>query len=269
MAVVEAQPGAPAPKVTMHRRIVANGYGIELLSFEVAQGVHVPGMLAIPDAAGIKPAVLLVSPQPKSQIAAEGGDFDSLAQAGHVVLAISPRGIQESGGAARASVLGDYGVAMRSAVIGKTLIGMRTDDILHAANYLAQRPDVQKNGIAAFGQGALGVPVLHAALLDNRIRKVLVQDMIVSYWLAVDRPLHRNLYDVAIPGVLRRYDLNHILNALGPAAVTVLNPADAYGNPLRLEPLRKQFEVASHVRFENRIRRDPLSAFLKASPQGN
>ena len=111
--------------------------------------------------------------------------------------------------------------------------------------------------------------MLHAALLDKRIRQVIVQDMIASYRLAVDRPLHRNLYDVAIPGVLRRYDLGHILNALGPAAVTVLNPADAYGNPLRLEPLRKQFAAVSHLRFENRSRRDPLSAFLKAAPQGN
>jgi hypothetical protein len=107
------------------------------------------------------------------------------------------------------------------------------------------------------------VPLLHAALLDKRIREVIVQDTIASYRLAVDRPLHRNLYDVAIPGVLRRYDLDHILGVLGPTAVTVLNPVDAYGNPLRLDSLRKQFAAASHVKFDSRNRRDPLSSFLK------
>lgn len=269
VAVVEVQPGAPAPKVTAHRSIMATGYRVELLSLEVAPGVHVPGMIAIPDTAGVKPAVLLVSPQPKSEIAAASGDFDSFAKSGHIVLAIAPRGIPESGASGRSSVLGNYAVAMRSAVIGKTLVGMRTDDIIQAANYLTARPDVRKDGMVAFGQGVLGVPLLHAALLDKRIREVIVQDMIASYRLAVDRPLHKNLYDVAIPGVLRRYDLDHILSALGPAAVTVLNPTDAYGNPLRLDPLRKQFATASHVRFDNRGRRDPLSAFLKTAPQGN
>ncbi len=154
-------------------------------------------------------------------------------------------------------------MAMRAAVVGKTLIGMRTDDILHAANYLALRPDVKKDGLVAFGQGALGVPLLHAALLDKRIREVIVQDTIASYRLAVDRPLHRNLYDVAIPGVLRRYDLDHILGVLGPTAVTVLNPVDAYGNPLRLDSLRKQFAVQVMSSLTIGGGRDPLSSFLK------
>jgi cephalosporin-C deacetylase-like acetyl esterase len=263
LAAIEVQPGTAPPKVTVHRNIPASGYRIELLSFEVTPGVHIPGMIAIPDGSGLKTAVLLVSPQPKSEIAAAGADFDSLAQSGHIVLAISPRGIPESGAAGRASVLGNYGAAMRSAVVGKTLVGMRTDDILHAVSYLTLRADVKKDGLVAFGQGVLGAPLLHAALLDKRIHEVIVQDTIASYRLAVDRPLHRNLYDVAIPGVLRRYDLDHILGVVSPTAVTVLNPVDAYGNPLRLDALRKQFAAASHVRFENRSRRDPLSSFLK------
>ena len=68
---------------------------------------------------------------------------------------------------------------------------------------------------------------------------------------------------MAIPGVLRRYDLNQLLGALNPATVTVLNPVDAYGNPMRLDPLRKEFAAANNIRFENRNRRDPLSAFLR------
>jgi hypothetical protein len=47
--------------------------------------------------------------------------------------------------------------------------------------------------------------------------------------------------------------------------VTLLNPVDAYGNQLRLEPLRKQFGSASHVRIENRGRRDSLSGFLRST----
>jgi cephalosporin-C deacetylase-like acetyl esterase len=263
LAVIEARPGATAPKVTIHRTIPALGYRVELLSLEVAPGLHTPGMIAIPDSPGAKATVILADPRPKSETVAAGGDFDTLARSGHVVLAIATRGIGEMPASGRTSVLGNYGAAMRSAVVGKTLVGMRVDDIIHAVNYLAARPEANKDNVVAFGQGVLGVPMLHAALLDKRIREVVVQDMVGSYRLAVERPLHRGLYDVAIPGVLRRYDLDHVLGALGPTSVTVLNPVDAYGNPLRLDPLRKQFESAGHVRFENRSRRDPLSTFLK------
>jgi cephalosporin-C deacetylase-like acetyl esterase len=267
IARIEAQPGAPAPKTTVHRSVPAPGYGVELLSFEVAPGVHVPALLAIPASTARKGVVVMASPQSAADVAARDGDFDSLARSGHVVLALTPRGTGESAAPGRVSVLGNYGLAMRAAVVGKTLVGMRTDDILHAVNYLARRADVQAERIAVFGQGALGVPALHAALLDKRIREVILQDTIASYRLAVDRPLHRNLYDVALPGVLRRYDLDHILSDLGTTAVTLLNPVDAYGNQLRLEPLRKQYSSAGHVRVENRGRRDPLSRFLATSAE--
>jgi dienelactone hydrolase len=263
VARIDGRAGAPAPKTTLHRTVAATGYRVELLSFEVEPGLHIPAMIAIPDSPGSKATVLIADPRPKSDISAPGGDFDSLAQSGHVVLAVAPRGIEETATTGRASVLGNYGAAMRSAVVGKTLVGMRVDDIIHAANYLALRPESNKDNLVAFGQGVLGPPMLHAALLDKRIREVVLQDMVGSYRLAVERPLHRGLYDVAIPGVLRRYDLDHLLAALAPAAVTVLNPVDAFGNPLRLEPLRKQFESAPHVRFAGRNRRDPLSLFLK------
>jgi len=262
LAIIEAQPGAPAPKTTIHRTIPRPAYRIDLLSFEVAPGIQIPAMLATPDGPGIKPAVLLVDSRPKADIAAPRGDFDALAQSGRLVLAIAPRGVAETPAGGRNSVLGNYGAAMRAAVVGKTLVGMRVDDIIHAINYLAGRPDVKKDDLAALGHGVLGVPLLHAALLDRRIREVVVQDTIAGFRQAVDRPLHRELYDVAIPGVLRRYDLDHVLTALGPTAVTMLNPVDAYGNPVRIDSLRKQFESAANVRFETRGRR-ALASFLR------
>lgn len=264
---IEAKPGAAAPKVTTHRTVMATGYRVELLSFEVEPGLRIPAMIAIPDSPGPRTAILLASPQPKSELAAVGGDFDSLARSGYIVLAVSVRGVDEMNVPVRSSVLGKYDAAMRSAVTGKNLVGMRSDDIIQAVNYLSTRPEVKKDSLVAYGQAALGVPLLHAALLDSRIREVIIQDVIASYRLAVDRPLHRNLYDVAIPGVLRRYDLNQVLSALNAARVTVLNPVDAYGNPMRLDPLRKEFAAADNIRFENRNRRDPLSAFLPNAQQ--
>jgi cephalosporin-C deacetylase-like acetyl esterase len=260
-----ARPGAAPPKVTLHRSVPRSGFRIDLLSFEAAPGLHVPGMIALPDAEGVKPAVLIADPRPKAELAASGADFELLAQAGYVVLAITPRGVPETAApSGRQSVLGNYGAAMRAAVVGKTLVGMRSDDIITAVNYLASRADVKKDGIAAFAQGYLSIPLLHAAALDKRINQVVVQDALMSYRLAVDRPLNRGLYDVAIPGVLRYYDVSDLLTGIAPAHVTLLNPVDQAGNPARLEPLRKQFSDAKHVRVEYRGRRQTLSSYLRA-----
>ena len=105
-----------------------------------------------------------------------------------------------------------------------------------------------RSKLLAFGQGACGAPLLHAAVLDNRIGRVIVQDTLASYRTAVDRPIHRNLYDVAIPGVLRKYDVADIASAL---KVTFINPVDALGKPARL-----------NVRAEFRGRRDSLIPLL-------
>jgi hypothetical protein len=91
----------------------------------------------------------------------------------------------------------------------------------------------------------------------------VLQDSLSSYRLAVERPLHRALYDVAIPGVLRAYDLDHIAAALAPMPVTILNPLDARGLPMRLEELRDSYGKAANVRLAHRGRRDSLAGFLR------
>jgi dienelactone hydrolase len=263
-AVIGIVPGGAPPPVSMHRTLMRPGYRVDLISLETAPGVNVPAMLAIPTGSGPKPAMLLLDPRSREEVAAPGGDFDSLARSGRVVLALAPRGVPETTPRGRPALLGEYGAAMRAAVVGRTLVGMRAEDTIRAVDYLVSRPDVNAKQVAAFGEGSLGVPLLHAAVLDKRIEEVVVQDTLGSYQLAVDKPLHRSLYDVAVPGVLRRYDLEHLATAMGPARVTLLNPVDAAGNPLRLEPLRKRFADSPTVSVRYRGRRDPLTAFMGA-----
>ena len=60
----------------------------------------------------------------------------------------------------------------------------------------------------------------------------MIQDTLASYRLAVDRPVNRGLYDVLIPGVLRKYDLPDLIAALKPRPVVVINPVDQLGKTL-------------------------------------
>jgi len=115
------------------------------------------------------------------------------------------------------------------------------------------------------GQGICGAPLLHAALLDERITRIVLQDALTSYRLAVDRPIHHGLYDVAIPGVLRKYDLEDIVLALNPRPVVFINPVDALGRPVSVADFRKQAGAAGEsgrVLIRSRDRRGRLLPLL-------
>jgi len=199
--------------------------------------------------------VVVADVRSKEIMAAPGGDLEQLVKAGHLVLAIQLRGLAESPQAQRAaSILGDSQLAMRAMVVGKNIVGMRAEDIIHAVDFLAAQPDVDKRRIAAMGYGLAGPPVLHAAVIDERIRRIVLQDSLASYRTAVDRPIHRGLYDVAIPGVLRKYDVADLLTALKPREVVLINPVDALGRP----------EAVAGFRSLQRGRRDSLLQFLAA-----
>ena len=96
---------------------------------------------------------------------------------------------------------------------------------------------------------------LHAAAVDPRIARVITENTLVSYRSALDAPLHRNLSEYAIPGILRHYDVEDLI-ALSKAQIIAANPVDAVGQPLRLK--QAQLALGNRVRVVRRGPRDPL-----------
>jgi cephalosporin-C deacetylase-like acetyl esterase len=240
VAAISVAPGGAAPRVTVASSVNRDGYRLDLVALETEGGIRLPGLLAVPAAAGRKPAVLIADVTPNRTLAQPGGDLDELAKAGYVVFAIKPRGIPETPAAqSRPSPVANQDTAALANIVGKTLVGMRAEDIIRAVDYLGSRPDVDPARLAAAGRGALGVALLHAAVLDQRIRRVVLQDTLALYRLAVERPLHRGLYDVALPGVLLHYDLDELVGALAPRPVAIVAPVDALGVPMLVREFRE------------------------------
>jgi hypothetical protein len=71
--------------------------------------------------------------------------------------------------------------------------------------------------------------VLHAAVLDPRINRVVIENTLASFRMVLDQPLHRDISEIMIPGVLAKYDMGDLLAAIAPRSVTVINPRDATG----------------------------------------
>src|SRR5262249_16811359 len=83
---------------------------------------------------------------------------------------------------------------------------------------------------------------LHAALLDSRIRSVIVENTLASYRMVLEQPLHRDISEVMIPGVLRKYDTGGLMLAISPRPVTMISPRDATGAILSEEQFRSALD---------------------------
>src|SRR6185295_14350746 len=80
------KPGASSPSVMVKATEQRNGYRIETVVLKSDGETELPGVIAIPDQSGAKPAVLILD---AAAPAAE--EIDRLARAGNIVMALQPR----------------------------------------------------------------------------------------------------------------------------------------------------------------------------------
>jgi hypothetical protein len=254
-----AQPGA-APAVTVSKTETRDGYRLETIAMESEPGVTVAGVVGIPEGALAKPALLYMDAAAKEQLAARP-DFAAMVKGGRIVMLLQPRGTPGPATPVQSSLLGPFNlIALRAMMVGKTIVGLRMDDAIRAVNWLASRPDVDRSNIAIYGNGPLGVVALHAAALDSRMSRVVVENTLGDYALALNAPLTRNLPEIALDGVLRKYDLGGLMLAVAPRTVAVVNPVDAVGLPMREAAARKElsYALSGRVRLYQRGLGDPL-----------
>lgn len=214
------------------------------------------GSIYLPDGTGRKPAVLFVG-QPDDQITAAAG---RLVNSGHVVMLFDPTPNPPGAEGLKSPYLGTFNLlGLRALLVGKSILGMRLDDTIRAMDFLSARNDVDPSSITVYGKGAMGAVVLHGAALDSRIRRVVIENTLTSYRMVLDEPLHRNISEILIPGVLRKYDMGDLLLAVA-GRVTVINPQSAAGEVITEEQFRKELSYvpADRVKVTFRNATDPL-----------
>jgi cephalosporin-C deacetylase-like acetyl esterase len=268
LAAVAAEPGS-APKATTAPGQAAEGYRTEKVTIESEPGVTLDGVIAVPDRSGPHPAVLWMDAAPVDEIAASP-EAVRLVKAGHVVLALHPRGVLgEPPPNPNQLALGPYmPLLLRAIVVGRTIVGLRVDDTIRAIDWLVTRPDVDRSAVTVYGTGAQGMVALHAAALDERIARVIAERTLVSYRAALNAGLHRNLSEVLIPKVLTRYDTGDLIAAIHPRPVVLVNPANPMGQAMRDPIVRAELAATfeseralgtpQRVRIVRRVPTDPL-----------
>jgi hypothetical protein len=218
--------GAKPGSSTFDAALLVAGTGH--LALPCSDGVVLDGDIAIPASAGRHSAVILLVPDSihgDGSIAhANLSKFDKLAAAGNVVVAITPRPSPPGIDDMKSPLLGPfYLLSLRADLIGRTLVGIRIEDVIRTADYVARRPDVNPADISAVAGGHLGLVLIHTAVLDRRLKRIEVDHVLASYHSLLDAPLTVGASEDVIPGVLLHYDIPDLTKALG-LRLTLTNP---------------------------------------------
>ncbi len=222
------------PKVTSTPLKLASDYRTESLKIESESGIALPGVLGAPTTVGIHPAMIWIDPAPSEAIS-NSPEFIRLVRAGNIVIAFHPRdSLGEPQSGPEQIALGQYmPELLRAIVVGKTIVGMRVDDVERVINWVCTRDDIDRNQVSLYGKGGLGMVALHAAAIDERVAKLILESSLLSYRTALEAGLHKNLSEVVIPGVLTRYDTPALMQVIFPRPIYLINPSNAMGQELR------------------------------------
>lgn len=149
--------------------------------------------------------------------ASVNGPIQRLVDEGNVILAVDPRGWGASTppNLMISGYRSDYQLAMHAILVGKSIPGMQTLDVLSATKYLKARPDVDKVNVSLRGIG-FGCNVdLFAATVDPHVRTVKCDAQPISYLAITKLPLSKISPEVIVPGVLLDFDVPDIIRVLG------------------------------------------------------
>lgn len=233
-----------------------DGYRIEKLVYTTEPGILIPALLYLPEGTGPHPGVLFIDGAGKS---AHAGDVESLVRAGHVVLSIDARGLGETritafeNGSDWFRHFGDWTSGMTAIMTGSTLTGQRAADIVRGLDLLAARPEVDPSRLYGVGREAGGVPLLHAAAFDARLRRIVLERSLLSYQSVVDSRLHRGIFEQVVPGALKLYDLPDLVRLMGTRKVAVIDPVSSMGIPVALADARRLYPAAARRAAADRL----------------
>jgi cephalosporin-C deacetylase-like acetyl esterase len=205
-----------------HRFTLATAPGINIQAefYRPADGKH-PVLLVLKDS---------LAPSLEPSRTEEIKKFRALADAGTAVLVIAPRPSPPGTEETKASILGPfYLTELRAELVGKTLLGLRVDDVIAAVSFTSGGTTEDPNQISAQASGHLGLVLLHAAVLDPRLKHITIDHTLESYASLLKAPMPIDAPEDILPGVLLHYDIPDLIKALGPR-VTFTDPLPGTAN---------------------------------------
>ena len=223
----------PPPDVEEVAILRRRGYEIRKLILRPEPGIWLPALRFVPKTGERAGAVLYLHGQGKQVDAHSGGPIEELVSAGRQVLAVDLRGVGETqhpkGKWGYGPLFGhDWEDFYLAYMLGRSYLGMRVEDALVCARYLAGASSDAR--VHLVGIGETGPVALHAAALEPDLFASLeLRRSLVSWSNVVKTEVTVNQLVNTVHGALEKYDLPDLLAILPTERVTVIEATDAAG----------------------------------------
>lgn len=225
----------PEGKVEAVGRIERGGSVIRKLVLNAEEGLQLPALLFEPRKPNGR-AVLYLHGASMKEDAAPAGPIDALVKQGYTVLSAELRGIgeTETGLRKRGFGAGRFGrdnlETLTAYLMGRSYVGMRTDDVRLWERFLKKKAEEVQ--LVAVGEAA--IPALHAAALDREaFHSITLRRMIPSWQSLMMADETFDQLVNTVHGVLRHYDLPDLIEMAGRDRVTIVDPVDGMGRPVK------------------------------------
>jgi cephalosporin-C deacetylase-like acetyl esterase len=222
----------PSPTVEKRGSVASEGLRIDRLVLRGDDGIPLPALWCVPPNP-VPDIVLYVNPAGKDPRGEPA--FAEWIRARRRVLAVDLRGFGElQARNAQGQPAGtSYADVVKAYLLGRSYLGMRAEDVLRAARFLAGEGTDGPPRIHLIAAGEAGPPALHAAALEPETFAGVQLSGSIESWADVVRAREpRNQRSNVVHGALRRYDLPDLAAVLGNKLV-VTQPAAADGGAAR------------------------------------
>ena len=174
--------------------------------------------------------VLYLHDRGKAADVAPGGPIEQLVLAGDTVLAVDLRGTGQTQQLQGGHYSPEYKDVYIAYMLGRSYVGMRAEDVLVCACFVAQRAAAGRAGaVQLVAIGNVGIPVLHAAALETAFfTTVRLSRMLKSWSTVIHDQLNQNQAANVVHGAVLHYDLPNLAATLGNT-ITIDQPVNAVG----------------------------------------
>lgn len=254
-------------------KVQGDGYEIEYLVYDSESGRYTPALLCMPSSDRAKrQSVLYLDQGGKAMAFAEKGEARKLCASGYAVLALDLAGAGETTtekGGYSPEWFGDDNLTWTVLMVGRTMVGLRMNDIVRGIDVLAERGILHGGSAAGVANGTAGVSLLHAAAVESRLTRLVLQDPLVSWRAIAETPIHRRVFDSIVPGSLGVYDLQDLVSAIAPRPVAMVSVRSPLGDVLLTSEARKHYEAAlsAHAVFSINGTGFDIPKFLESAPR--
>jgi len=176
------------------------------------------------------------------------GDRDIAVQAvrsGFVALALEQRCFGERGETLQQQRAEHpcQDAVMHSLLLGRTVIGERTWDIMRAIDLLQTLPEVDPRRIGCMGNSGGGTATFFAACLERRIKVAVVSCYFCTFAHSVMRIYH--CADNYIPGILKVAEMGELAGLIAPRRLLIV--AGRQDSIFPFEGVEKAFATAKEI----------------------